>query len=163
MSGRKDALLQRIDTDRARLDAALARLSDDELQQPGFDGEMSVKDLLAHIAAWEQLCIGWIRAGQRGDQPDRPDQYTPEGVDRLNADIYARNRDRPLPDVRADFDRSFTEIRSVVESLTEKEIGDVGAWAWTGERSLEVFISANADFHYKEHAEQLERWIERRD
>jgi hypothetical protein len=155
---RKQALLDRMQAERARLDAALAGIDDAATVRPGFDGEMSVKDLLAHISAWEQLCMGWIRAGQRGNQPDRPDQYTDESVNALNAEIYAENRDRPLGEVRDDFERSWQEFGALVESLDERQLLEKGVWEWTGDRTLEFMISANADWHYREHAEQLERW-----
>jgi hypothetical protein len=51
----KAELIKDIQVERQRLEKVLATLSKDEMTRPGVIGESTVKDILAHLVAWEQL------------------------------------------------------------------------------------------------------------
>ena len=69
----KTELLAMIQSDRAQFDGLLATLSAEQMCQATLENDWSVKDVLAHIAAWERKCVGWIQAGFRGEKPDKPE------------------------------------------------------------------------------------------
>jgi hypothetical protein len=150
----KDDLIARIKADRARLLAALDGLGDANLTRPGQNGDLSVKDTLAHIAEWEQVFLGWYRAGQRGEIPD----FDPAQVDRINRAIYEKHRDCTLADVRAWFEESYQTMLAAVDAMTAEEIFTIGRYAWTGSEPLLVYLRANTDEHYAEHADEITRW-----
>jgi hypothetical protein len=156
----KAELMQVIQTERQHLTAALDGLSDAEMIRPGQNGDLSVKDTLAHIAEWEQQCLGWYRAGQRGETPNLPNADISEVVDRLNRAIYEKHRDRTLADVRAWYESSYTEILAAIEAMTEGEIFSPGRYEWTAAYPLLVVLRANTDEHYAEHAAEITRWRE---
>ncbi len=60
----KVELLKDIQVEHARLDKMLSTLTAEEMIRPGVVGDWSVKDVLAHLAAWEQLLLGWYEAGR---------------------------------------------------------------------------------------------------
>jgi hypothetical protein len=62
----KNELLSAIAADRARLEAVTAPLPGRELTTPGREG-WSVKDHLAHIAAWERMIVAHLRDGSDHD------------------------------------------------------------------------------------------------
>jgi hypothetical protein len=62
----KDQLLKGIHTERVRLESNLSTLSAEEMSQPGVTGTWSVKDILAHLVAWERLFLEWYQAGVKG-------------------------------------------------------------------------------------------------
>jgi hypothetical protein len=72
MSKTKEAIIERLHTERRRLEQKLAGLSPEEMTQPGVVGDWSVKDVLAHLADWEQMCLGWCAACDRGEKPETP-------------------------------------------------------------------------------------------
>lgn len=150
----KAELLANIRRDRARLDALLAPLDDARMIEPALDDGWSVKDALAHITSWEQLCLGWIRAGERREGP-----FTPESINALNARIYAKNRDRPLAEVLAHSRQSSAEILAVAESLSDDALAAAPEWA--PGRPLAEVISGNTDDHYLEHIDQINAWVAR--
>jgi hypothetical protein len=154
----KAELIAAIQAERQRLTAALDGLSDAELIRAGQNGDLSVKDTLAHIAEWEQQCLGWYRAGLRGEIPERPNADDSEALDRFNRAIYEKHRDRTLADVRAWYESSYTEIRTAIEGMTEGEIFSTGRYEWTTAYPLLVFLRANTDEHYAEHAAEIARW-----
>jgi hypothetical protein len=154
----KDDLIARIQSERARLLAALDGLSDADLTQPGQNGDLSVKDTLAHIAEWEQVCLSWYRTGQRREIPD----FDPATVDRFNRAIYEKHRDRTLADVRAWFEESYQTMLGAIEAMTAEEIFTVGRYAWARSEPLLVYLRANTDEHYAEHADEITRWRQSR-
>ncbi|HEX6289618.1 MAG TPA: DinB family protein, partial [Herpetosiphonaceae bacterium] len=96
-------LLARIRSEHTRLEAMLARLSDDQMIQPALDEGWSVKDLLAHITWWEQRMLQLLQAAARGEKAPallQPGEDWDVAIDRLNAATLAASRDQSLSDVR---------------------------------------------------------------
>jgi hypothetical protein len=151
----KPELLVQIRTERKRLEEVLAALTPDQMLQPGVNGEWSVKDILAHISAWEQRMLSWIGSHLRGEAPDVP---LPWDVERMNAEAYAQVKDRPLAEVLKEFLQSYREALALAESLSEEQLRTeyTDNWPmgplWTG-------VAANTNWHYKEHREAMEAWL----
>ncbi|MBU2611772.1 MAG: ClbS/DfsB family four-helix bundle protein, partial [Chloroflexi bacterium] len=82
----KPELLQRIRDERRALEETLARLTPDQMLQPGASGGWTVKDVLAHISAWKRRMISWTGSHLRGEPPDVP---LPWDVERMNAETHA--------------------------------------------------------------------------
>ncbi|GAB4576191.1 MAG: hypothetical protein Kow0077_31440 [Anaerolineae bacterium] len=131
----------------------------DLVLRPGVMGEWCVKDILAHVAAWETRFVGWVDAVEQGERPDRPAEgFTREVIDALNAETYAANRDRPLTDVLADFEASFRRFQRRIATLPEVALLQPGYYAMTGKYTLWQFAAANGFEHYREHAEAIREW-----
>ena len=151
----KDELLNAIKRDRAALEALVARVPDGRMTEPALVGGWSVKDVLAHITAWEQLALKWIKENKReeltwGENND-------EQVNTLNAKLYAENLDRPLKEVREQSKHSYEQVLAAVEWLSDQDLVAKPPWA-PGAETWQI-ISANSDDHYREHIEQLARWL----
>jgi len=154
----KAELLQRTRDERRRLEEALNRVTDEEMEMPGVTGDWSVKDTLAHIAEWEQQFLSWYRAGLRGDSIQRPDA---DNIDPYNRAIYEKHARRSLADICAWFEASYRELVAELEGMTEHELFAVGVYAWTGDYPLAVYVRSNADEHYAEHADEIYAWLAR--
>ena len=149
---KKEELTKRIRADRARFDALVAGLDAARLVEPSLEGGWSVKDVLAHVSVWERLCTAWFAAAARGETPDRAEV---RDVDGFNARSYRDAKDRPLADVLAESRLSHGAIVAVIEGMSEAELADeqrFGRPAWQ-------MASANSDDHYREHIEQIARWL----
>jgi hypothetical protein len=148
----KQELTKRIQSDRARLDALVGGLDDAEIVEPALEQGWSVRDVLAHISAWERLCADWLRAAARDETPERPEVRQ---VDEFNAATFAANRHRPLADVRAESAASYAAILAAVEATSEAELASDARFGWPGWQ----LASANSDEHYREHSAQIEAWL----
>ena len=138
----------------------LETLSDEQMCQATLENQWSVKDVLAHIAAWEKRCVGWIQAGLRGEKPDKPEAgYTWEVVDRLNEKTFQENRERPLNAVQAAYRQAHQEMLAQVQALSEDDITNPQRFSWTNGRNLVPYIAANTYEHYQEHVEQIRKWM----
>ena len=142
-------LLTLMAASRARLLATIDGLTPEEMVQPGAAGGWSVKDVLAHIAAWQSRLVRLLFQLPRPAKP----QWDTRDVDGINAQIYDQQKDRALDLVLADFHGVYEQVRLRVAGLDEaalqRRIGQV---------TLAQIIRANADEHDDEHAVQLAAW-----
>jgi len=113
----KFELLDQILTERKRLEEVLTTLTPDQMLQPGACGEWTVKDVLAHISAWERRMIYWIGSHLHGETPDIP---PPSDVERMNAETYTHVKDKPLAEVLEEFRQSYRDALALTESLNKK-------------------------------------------
>lgn len=145
----KKGLLVAIDKERGALEALLETLTPEQMVEPGVVGEWSAKDVLAHLIEWEQMCLGWYRAGLRGEIPALPApgykwNQTPE----LNQMIYEKHRDRALDDVLAQFHASHQEILGVIQELSNEELFTTGRYAWTKKNAMGTYFVSATSSHY---------------
>jgi uncharacterized protein (TIGR03083 family) len=156
----KEPLRVAIRSARAALDDRIAALTPDELTRPGvFDGH-SVKDIVAHITAWERRLVNAIDAWKRGETPAWPEPgYTLDDTDRLNDRDFDANRDRPLDEVLAESRASYAAVMALVDSLMDTDL--VEPTASFRPFPLSLIIRANTDEHYVEHIEQIDAWRKR--
>lgn len=109
----------------------------------------SVKDILAHLTAWEQLCLGWWRAGQRGETPALPAVgYKWSQLPALNAAIWKAHHRRRYADVVLDYRASFAEILAAIDGLSDVELFSRRQVAWTGKNTLGAYFVSATSSHY---------------
>lgn len=155
----KSELLVRIRAERERLEETLARLSEEQMVEPGVVDDWSVKDILAHLVTWEQRMVRWMDQALRGEVPDRPG--SDEEIGRWNQQSYADNRDRPLAEVLTDFRESYPRALRAAETAPEDDLVDPDRFAWRNGLPLWVMVAANTSWHYREHGESIRAWLDR--
>jgi hypothetical protein len=114
-------LLELLAQKREALELAGANLSDEALV--ATSGEWSVKDHLAHVAAWERRLVGEIRgdhAVARFGIDD--DTFSTMNGDTLNAMLHARHWDDPPAMVRAEFRAAGEALRATLADLTDADL-----------------------------------------
>jgi uncharacterized damage-inducible protein DinB len=96
----KQEFLERMRAARAELNEAISGLSEDQIGQDIVAGEWTVKDILSHLAAWENETLLTVGRAARGEA-DGP--IINESVDEWNAARVAERRRLPLVDVMQEF------------------------------------------------------------
>jgi uncharacterized protein (TIGR03083 family) len=145
----RDALLEDIRQERAALDAYLGSLGEDDLLAPDVVGEWSVKDVLSHLAAWEQLLLGWYEAGRRGEVPRTPaEDLGWSQLREVNRRIRDREREKPLDRVQAEYAASYEATLRVVDAMSGGELFGRGVYAWLKSGTLAGFVAACTSEHY---------------
>ena len=160
----KDKLLASIHRERGRLDALVARVGEVRMTEPALEGGRSVKDVLAHISAWEKICMALVRNNQPIQAPPPGETGPSEGqrqTDAINDKVYQDSRDRPLADVVADAQRSYTDLVAMVDAMSQDQLETpLGGPHFAGQSPrVGELIGGNSDGHYREHSEQIERWL----
>lgn len=115
------------------------------LIEPLLQNGWSVKDTLAHIAAWEWRCASLLSAAHDTDAPLRaiPD------VDALNREIYQERREWSWTEVETDFHQAHQALLQVIRQLPPKRLADTIVQRTIAEETWE---------HYAEHVDELQQW-----
>src|SRR5678816_695939 len=131
--------LERMRAGREEWDALIAQIPDSARTEPALSGGWSVKDLIAHVAAFENWTAAQIRAANEGRAPTDRELYGveevtigPEGwdLDRQNAAIYARYKETPLAEVMTLSSQAFADLVAAVEAVPDEDFTRTGAQPW---------------------------------
>lgn len=162
--GSKSELLERMWAGREEWDALIAQIPESARTEPALAGGWSVKDLIAHVTAFENWTAAQIRAANEGRAPTDRELYgveevtlDPEGwdLDRENAAIYARYKEMPLAEVMTFSRQAFADLMAAVEAVSDEDITRTGAQAWTEDSTLLQIIPGQCYAHYEQHADEL--------
>src|SRR6266849_7642266 len=116
----KAQLLTDLQDEQAQWEALLGDIGEAHMTQPGVAGAWSIKDIVAHLAAWRRRTVGRLEAVAHG-RPE-PAHEWPAALhedDEINAWFHERDRDKS---VRQTLDESrgvFEQLVSAIEKLPE--------------------------------------------
>jgi hypothetical protein len=162
----KAQLIEQTRAGYAALQKEIDSLSPEEMTAPGVVGAWSVKDVLAHLMAWQHMVQAWYAAGKRGETPVTPsEKYTWREIPALNQEIFATYRDHALDDVRAGFAASHQVTLDLIEATTDAELFTPKVYTWTKTTTLGSYLTSATCSHYdwarKEIRRGLKAWRQR--
>jgi hypothetical protein len=138
--------------------AFVARLREPELIEP-LPGGLSVKDVLAHLRAWQQVSIARLEAAQFGREPVMPgwpvgDPDEESQTDENNARIYATYRTQSWAEVYRAWRDGFLRLLALAETLPAADLLDRAKFPWlNGYAPIDVLRGSYE--HHCEHMEDL--------
>ncbi len=151
----KPDLLAEIQRERTKLEALLAPLDEAGMLVAVRDDGWTAKDILAHLASWEQRLLRWIERWRTTGDPGRPEVGVSwDDFDALNERDFQAAKETALLDVRRASAKSYDGVIRTLGSLTEEDLAvhpetpDGPTWSW--------IFSTNTYEHYKEHREESE-------
>lgn len=106
-------------------------------EEPGVCGEWSIKQVVGHIAVWDDLAIQDIARVERGEE------RTPRDWQKINDETAAAFANRSVEDLR---DEMIAKHAELIDALMESrgfDTDSLGGDTWD---------------HYPEHTEQLAAW-----
>ncbi|HEU5011617.1 MAG TPA: maleylpyruvate isomerase N-terminal domain-containing protein [Roseiflexaceae bacterium] len=149
-----------------RWEEVLASLSEAHITAPQLDEHWSIKDVVAHLWAWQQRSIARLEAALHDRQPaypQWPSQFDPEAEDQphdLNAWLYESYRDQPWADVYRNWREGFLRLLQSGAAIPDKDLTDAERYPWLEGYAL-VDVLRGSYEHHQEHAEYLEPVIAR--
>lgn len=144
---------------REKLLAVIRPLTPEQKTRP-IAGEWSVKDILAHLIAWNRMMFDWIEAGKRGETPAVPAQGFNWGqLPALNQQIYELHRERPLVEIEAEFLEVDRQARALIEATDEADIFKPGLYPWMNKNMLVAYFHANLGAHYAWSLKEIKRGL----
>ncbi len=145
MAASTNDVLRQIDGSWRELQSALAEVPGDRMEEPGVVGPWSTKDLLDHVTTWETEMMANVQRAIDGVEMKRyPD------VDAFNADASAAKRAMSVEDLRQQLSKVHGETVGFVSALSDELLG---------REEVEWRIRVDTFAHYREHAEQIRRWL----
>ncbi len=157
----KASMLARLETERRRLEQAIAGIAPQDMLLPGVVDESSVKDVLAHLADWEEHMPAWVEAARRGPVPEIEPGLNWKQFEEFNRRIFARHREQPLDEVLVYFHGVHRRFMQMVESMPEDEMLAPGRYAFTGKGAIYNWLKsyANHDAWGRRH---IRAWLKER-
>jgi hypothetical protein len=154
----KSELLQEISVERSRLDALLAQLTPRQMTQGGATlAGWSVKDILAHLVAWQQMNLDWYATGLRGETPEIPGRGD---FRELNDRIYRKHHRRSLKAVLSDYNAYHQKMLELIGEVPNRDFAALGRIAWTGPTwTLSDRIRWNTASHYRWACKHIRKWL----
>lgn len=142
------------------LEQVVRQLTDEQIDAPTGDDAWSIKDIMAHITAWERVLLRSHIEGKpyaqavEGDEP-LPDVKT---VDEINDWFYQQSRDKSVPEVRAHFEHMYQDLIVTIEQMSQAELLE-GKSKVRPDASLLEAIAGNTWEHYAEHTAIIRRLV----
>jgi hypothetical protein len=143
----------------------LTDLSEEQITQPLLPSTWTVKDIVAHLWAWQQASVARAEAALQGIEPRYPSWWEilgpdpNEDVDRTNAWLYDASKEKSWLDVYADWKAQFEHYLILTQQIPEKDLLEPGRYVWMGDYPLSASTIGSLD-HHQEHFETLTAWLQ---
>jgi hypothetical protein len=162
----KPALLDMHEHEFETWERLLAGLSPTQITNSSLADGLSIKDTIAHLAAWQERTIARLEAALQGHEPHFPhwpvaldEAESSAAVDRANAWILETQRDRPWTDVHQAWRKGFLRFLDLLRAIPEADLRPQGKLAWMAEYYPLDGHAGSYDYHHAEHRVQLEAWL----
>ena len=111
--------------------------------------DWSVKDLIAVRAWWTEAVVKWIETGRRGKPVTVPAPgFRWSETPRLNSEVVARSKAQSFETLCRRLERGVKRVLGTIQSLTDRELLEGGAYEWAGKWPLARWISLNTARQY---------------
>jgi hypothetical protein len=139
---------------------AVATLDEREISRVEKEGQWSMKDHLAHIAAWEEILLRFHIGGEPFESAVDLDgaKYRVTPYDVINEHLHHKNESLAVGDVMRKLKLGHEAVVRAVGRLSDEELGRPRAWLDTPEGPsgpLSQYIAWNTYEHYAEHLETI--------
>jgi hypothetical protein len=116
----KSELLHQLQKNYQQWEMLLNEIGPTRMDQPGVNGEWSMKDLAAHLTGWHRRQLEALQAARRSEpEPPPPWPAYLHNEDDINAWIYESNHGRPVQVVLEETQQVFQELFAVIEGLPD--------------------------------------------
>ncbi|MBI5304070.1 MAG: DinB family protein [Chloroflexi bacterium] len=155
----KTELVAQLTRQRDELLRLCADLTEEQITTIPIVGAWTIKDVVGHIAYWEQVIHDHLRESfaEGKPHPMPPD----EGDDAINVRESAKRKNWTWMRVRAEFENTRGAFIARVESLSETDLAFTVPnpwWGMTHFYSIAQMIEEDALSHANEHLERIRRW-----
>lgn len=147
----RDTLLSRLNKDWNALQDSYDGLAEAKIAEPGVTGEWSVKDILAHVTAWEEEALKHLPHIAEGGRPPRY-SVTYGGIDAFNALKTQESRRLSTTQVLARHQAIHQQIVDYIQSVPEAYFAT--------ETRFRRRLRLDTYSHYPIHTKDIREWRE---
>jgi uncharacterized damage-inducible protein DinB len=164
----KARFLETMRARRREWEDAIAAVGVERMTQPGFAGVWSVRDVVAHITAYERWMLEHMEAEQRGEKA-APSLLDDSDLERRNLAAHERTRHVSLDEVMADARSVWEALVQVVERTPEEDLIELlrapgyVTHGWGRDTALWEAIEGLTYGHYEEHLPDFRAWAGEKD
>ncbi|NIO71279.1 MAG: ClbS/DfsB family four-helix bundle protein [Anaerolineae bacterium] len=150
----KEEILAGLAESRRALHRATQSLSEEEMTQVQVEGVWTIKDVLGHIASWEEFCLEPLRRYADGapfEVKVIKDYLT------LNDELAARKQDIPLDFILDDLTAIRQELVATASSLSDEQWEQRVLFPWGDEGAVTEMLDELWQ-HELEHVRVIQQW-----
>ncbi len=133
MNEEKRKLIAKLDAARSMIYNLLPELNRSQEVYPGW----IVKDLLGHIAGWDEAVIDMLRAHQTGAPPSTP---AAQGIDFYNALSTAKRKDLDYEVIFKEWMANRQEMKRLIIEMPDEKLDEPLLLPWAGMGSVAQVI-----------------------
>ena len=116
----KSELLNSLQEEYQQWEALLDEIGPARMEQPGVNGDWSMKDIVAHLTGWNRWLVARLQAaGRREPDPPPPWPAYIQTENEINAWIYESNHGRSVREVLNESHRVFQQLLTVIEGFPD--------------------------------------------
>jgi hypothetical protein len=148
-----------------RWENLLNGLTEQQIMSPMTPSHWTIKDLMAHLRAWQQRTVARMEAGLGNHEPvfpAWPEDLDPNAhdVDQINAWIYDQHRSESWAAVHQNWRDTFLRLIELTEAIPEEDLLKPGryTWMWNNE-PLAFVLAATVEHHHIDHYQPLLAWL----
>lgn len=142
-----ERLIERLDQGRRALQGMMIDLDRSLEICPGW----TIKEVLAHVAGWDEIATGALRAHAAGAVPAPLD---PPGIDDCNEAMVRRCEALSFDEVVQYWRKARRELKETLIDMPPEKLNQQLLYPW-GERGNAARIVAILTEHEKEHADEI--------
>lgn len=120
---------------------ALNSVPETRWTEPGVCGDWSIKDLLGHIAVWDNIAVQ--KLGREAKDAGEATPAPAKSADEINAETAAARKNRTVEQQRDEMQQSHANLLHVLAGTEAVDADRLAEDTWD---------------HYPEHTEQVRAW-----
>jgi hypothetical protein len=161
----KQQILTAVREEFDRWERLLAGLREEQITAPLLPSHWTIKDVMAHLHAWQLRSIARLKAALDDREPQFP--AWPSGLDPepdgqphdVNAWLYEQYRDQPWSQVYRQWRDGFLRFLELGAAIPEEDLLDPRRYPWMEGYPLSLVLSASFDHHHQDHLGPLLIWL----
>lgn len=148
----REELVQQLEEARRTLFALIDQFDQSDKVYP----EWTIKQLLAHLAGWDDMVIEMLRAVGE-DRP--PSTRSVRGIDYYNAQSVAERETLDLNHIRKECERTREEVKRLLREFPLEKLNEEIVYPWGAKGSIARFIQVFIHHEGVEHADDLRQLL----
>ena len=163
---KKSELLHWLQEENRQWEALLDQIGPARMDQPGVNGDWSMKDIVAHLTGWNRWLVARLQAaGHSEPEPPPPWPAQLQTEVEINAWIYESNRGRPAREVLDESQQVFQQLLAVIEDLPDEiridEVQYVRAFYFVCVADKRFPAGEFFDHFHDDHEPDVRAWLAR--
>lgn len=134
----------------------LEGLTDEEWETPGVCGWWSVREIIAHLASFEQVLVEVLNSLVTSQPAPTLEQYKSLDGDSFNEVQVSQRKGKSPRQVLEEYDHWHDQVRQLLPRIPATTLRQAGTLPWYGmEYDLEDFLVYSFYGHKREHCAQI--------